>query len=405
MTKPAIPANEAQRLQALDRYQILDSLPEKDFDDLTKVAAAICQTPISLITLVDTDRQWFKSVLGLEASETPRDLAFCAHAINNPEAPFIVPDATKDARFSENPLVTGDPNVVFYAGVTLNTPDGHALGTLCVIDHKPHELSADQLEALKALANQAMGQMELRRKNIELEALNQEIKVLNQNLTEFSYRVTHDLKTPLRGIKSLSEWLLEEYTPKLDDQGINYLNLIQKRSSQLQHLIDGILLFSKSTNLRLREPDQVDLKELLGEILDHCKMPPSIKVEQPADTIVVPSHRIGLYQILQNLITNSVKYMDKPAGLISIDYRLQPKGFSLTVMDNGPGIAQDLREKAFHLFETLGSKIEAQDDSLGIGLATVKSLTEKMGGTVRLTDRPDGETGACFVLSFPFASQ
>src|SRR6266446_2760367 len=162
-----IPPNDKHRLQVLWQYDMLDTVPEEVFDDLTELAARICEAPIAMITLVDEDRQWFKSKVGVTVNETSRDISFCAHAICEADL-FIVPDATKDERFSHNPLVTSEPKIRFYAGAPLITPDGYALGTLCVIDKVPRELRPDQKSALRVLARHVMTQLELRRSSRQL---------------------------------------------------------------------------------------------------------------------------------------------------------------------------------------------------------------------------------------------
>lgn len=162
-----VPANDAERLRTLRAYKILDTKPEERFDELTRLAALICGVPISLISLIDTDRQWFKSKFGLNVQETPRAQAFCTHAIMQPEL-FIVPDASKDERFANNPLVTGDLHIRFYAGEPLAARDGHVLGTLCVIDHEPHTLTEAQKEALRIVGKLVIANFELRRDLQEL---------------------------------------------------------------------------------------------------------------------------------------------------------------------------------------------------------------------------------------------
>ena len=164
-----LPPDEAERVKALQDYQVLDSMPEQAFDDLVFLASHICQTPIALVSLVDSDRQWFKARVGLGAPQTARDLAFCAHAILEPDRIMQVQDASKDERFNTNPLVTGAPDIRFYAGTPLVTPDGRAIGTLCAIDRKPRELTAEQLRALRALSREVMTQLELRRTILTLE--------------------------------------------------------------------------------------------------------------------------------------------------------------------------------------------------------------------------------------------
>lgn len=163
-----IPKDEPDRLAELHDYEILDTLPEAVFDNITVLASHICQTPIALVTLVDSDRQWFKSKVGMTVTETSRDIAFCAHAIMEDDL-FVVPDAAADKRFARNPLVRSHPKIRFYAGAPLITPNKHALGTLCVIDRVPRRLTRDQQEALRALSRAVMTQLEARREIKQLQ--------------------------------------------------------------------------------------------------------------------------------------------------------------------------------------------------------------------------------------------
>jgi GAF domain-containing protein len=162
-----LPANEKRRLEVLWRHEVLDTPPEQPFNDLTELAAYICETPIALVSLVDEKRQWFKARVGLTETETARDISFCAHAILQREV-LIVPDAWRDARFANSPLVTAKPYIRFYAGAPLLDAEGLALGTLCVIDHKPRELKEGQIQALKTLARLVVSQLEYRRQIREL---------------------------------------------------------------------------------------------------------------------------------------------------------------------------------------------------------------------------------------------
>ena len=176
-----VPPTEARRLKVLWQYEVLDTVPEEVFDDLTELAGAICEAPMALISLVDASRQWFKARVGFDVSETSRDVSFCAHAILQPDL-FVVTDASKDERFKNSPLVVADPKIRFYAGAPLITPDGHALGTLCVLDTEPRELTPTQKKALRVLARLVVTQLELRRHSKELAKARDDTQFLKREL-------------------------------------------------------------------------------------------------------------------------------------------------------------------------------------------------------------------------------
>ena len=394
MLKPEIPINEQQRLKALKSFNILDSLEEQEYDAITRIAADICNTPMALVSLIDEDRQWFKSHHGIDATETPRDLAFCAHAINTPDSLLLVHDANKDERFFDNPLVTGGPKVQFYAGAPLNTKEGESIGTLCVIDTKPRaKFSEKQQASLKDLANQVMAQFELRRQNIHQRLINEELRIKNNQLKHLSYRLAHDMKTPLLGISSIVGFIKEDYSEFFKETEIpNYLGIIDNRVEYMESLINGIINYNAITNADINLEDfeiSKEIQTILGQQCDSSSVDLQL-VNCPHNI----KHSLNSFrQIFRDLISNSIKFTNKSNIEIIISFREDEDFYYFTYEDNGPGIPERYWEKVFALFEKLGT--EGASDT-GIGLTTIKALIDKLGGEIKIGNRKENKDGVNF---------
>lgn len=384
MKTPRIPDNEGERLQVLKEYSILDTLPERDFEDITKIASEICQTPISLITLIDSNRQWFKSNRGLNVTETPRDFAFCAHAINTPESILTVQDSRVDERFADNPLVTGYPHVVFYAGVPLINPEGFSLGTLCVIDNKPRVLSESQLESLRALSNQVVKLFELKKANRLLKESQKEIQTRNAELEQFAYVVSHDIKSPLNNIIALTSILKEDQKKIMNEQGEQIVNYIATSSLQLKNLIDGIISHYIGAKINGQDKSVIYLEVLFKELLDLLDPERKFEITYRFESSSVIANEVALKQVLTNLMSNSIKYNNKDQVIIAINESSNADMYKFTVQDNGSGIDKNQFSKIFEAFVTLGTKDRFNNTGTGIGLSTVKKVIEKLGGSIHV---------------------
>lgn len=231
MKSAPLPANESDRLKALASYNVLDTLPEDVFDDVVRLASEICRTPISSIAFIDKDRQWFKAKKRLVDTETPRDHSFCAHAIVEPDNLMIVPDARLDERFADNPLTTGTPYVIFYAGVPLVDEDGFALGTLCVIDNRPRTLTDNQLLSLKALAKLANTHLTLRRTRLELAEHQRQIETVKERKARFRTFIADTLEPNILSIQANTQRMVKLVTR--EDQ-LSPLNNIREACEQIK---------------------------------------------------------------------------------------------------------------------------------------------------------------------------
>jgi signal transduction histidine kinase len=394
-----LPENEEERLAALKSYNILDTGEEEDFDELTTLASAVCQTPIALITLLDDKRQWFKSHPGVPHKETAKELSFCAHAIVATDDIMVVNDATRDERFANNPLVTGDTKVIFYAGVPLVNEDGFALGSLCVIDHQHKELSENQTNALKIIARQVVTKLELRRKAIALEKLHQQMVTSNVFIEKFASMAAHDIKNPLSSIL-LSSQALQMRLIKLEDTSCEKLvGMNIAATKRLILMLDEMLNYSKSPELLLLKKERIYLSDILGQVLSSVNMPENFKINMPAPGYQLNISPVAVEQIFINLFSNAIRYNDKDQGIITIRFGYDDTNYLFEVEDNGIGIAPQYHEKIFSNNFTLKITDRFNKKGSGIGLSTVYELIKALNGTIRVQSTP-GE-GTTFFIAIP----
>ncbi len=299
---------------------------------------------------------------------------------------MIVPDSRNDIRFFDNPLVTGSPNVIFYTGVPLNHKNGFPLGTLCVMDNKPNSLDEFQLKALKALSNQIISLFELRKKSYELEIKAYEAEAQNIILEKFAGTATHDIKSPLATIVMLADLLDYQYSKQLDDEGLELIKMINTSANSLTQFIDEILKYSQNTRLLLEDKENVIVKEIIVGIIQ------LIDPNKEAKFTILPQNNFTVYtnkgapkQIILILLINCLKYNDKRDIKISITIEDLKTHVKFNVIDNGPGIKAEDLDRVFQIFETTSNSSKSGVNGTGIGLATVKSLVEGLGGTIHLT--------------------
>ncbi|MCC2616492.1 response regulator [Aestuariibacter halophilus] len=397
MESARLPDDEAQRLAALYSYDVLDSEAEKDFDDLTRLASDICQTPISLISLVDPDRQWFKSKVGLDADETSRDIAFCAHAILQNEV-FEVQDTLQDPRFRDNPLVTDNPNIRFYAGTPLITPSGHAIGTLCAIDNKPRQLSAFQREALAILGRQVISQLELRRRH------HQQKQAL-RHYQEYLSDISHELRTPLNAIIGLSQLLLEPKTADgLPSQVQKHLESIEYSGQRLLSLVDTVLELQRIDAKKMPvQWTSIELKSWTEKL--HGMLMPSLARKQlvlnvhvdPAVPDTVTSDEAKLSQIALNLLNNAIKFSPQ-GGHIELQCYAGSDYWDMVVKDQGPGLSAEQQARLFNRFEQVSK--QTHREGTGLGLVICRALAELLGGNIQVSSQPGA--GCLFRVRLPY---
>lgn len=381
---PPVPPDEDARLAALAHYDIMDTGRDPAFDRITEMASRIFKVPIVLVTFIDADRTWFKSACGLDTPEIPRGHAFCADTIYQ-ERTLVIEDAAQDPRTVDDPLVTCPPHVRFYAGAPLMTFEGHALGTLCLIDSEPRTIDAEELHILEDLADLVIDELELR---LALE----NARRAEGERVELIATVAHEVRNPLTGAMGLAEILAEES----DSEDAETLRIIRDSIRDADRIIEDLLILSRfdrgSFEIQTRP---VSVRPEVDGVLQSFDtgFRNRVSVSVPADTIV-DADPLRLRQIVRNLVSNAHRYGGE---VVSIEVARRDQDVDVHVVDNGDGVDEAITD---HLFQTFsrGHAGLHNANSSGLGLAVSRRLARAMGGDLTYS-RGDGRTVFTLTLS------
>ncbi|MHC0447918.1 ATP-binding protein [Flavobacterium sp. 3-218] len=406
---PVIPHNEAERLDALKRYNILDTLPDNAFDDATALVSYICGVPIAYISFIDESRQWFKSEIGLGVSEVPREITFCRYTIMDSEL-VEIPDTLLSERFKDDPNVTGGFKIRFYAGVPLTTPDGYHIGVLCAADHMPKKLNESQRNALKIVARHVINTLELGTKNNELA---RQKKIAEQAVAakeNFLANMSHEIRTPLNAVIGFTELLSGT---RLDQEQRSFVQDVQTAGENLLLIVNDILDLSKieSGGLTL-ELQPFDLPKALRHVYDLLKVKVTEGVEfnlyLDADLpVMIAGDQGRLNQILVNLAGNALKFTTEGEVTISVKKTGETADNYLirfSVKDTGIGIPEEYLDTIFERFTQAEESTTRKFGGTGLGLSIVKQLTELHDSEIEVKSREGRGSEFFFTIAYKKAS-
>ncbi|TAJ48810.1 MAG: sensor histidine kinase [Chitinophagaceae bacterium] len=400
MIPAPIPADDLLRLHDLHELGILDTPEEEEFNEIVQLASKICHTPISLISLVDYSRQWFKAKVGVEAAETPRDISFCGHAIVMDSPFFEVVDALKDKRFFDNPLVVKTPNIRYYAGVQLVTKNGSRIGMLCVNDTKPNKLTDEQVFALKVLGNHVAKLLDLRITKKQLEAKTAQIENQNQVLTKMISIIAHDVRGPIGSLKSFFELadqkLLDEETRE------QMMKMSEKQVDVTLSLLNNLVDWATMTvSDKTQDLKRTNVKEVVDAeialLLQTAEFKGNLLVNLVSDTMELRIDRNVLGFIFRNLITNANKFTTNGKIIVYSDFNKQYD--TLIINDTGVGMTQTAIDKLLSTDAVVTTPGTNQEKGSGLGFRLVKEFMQKNGGRLEL--KSEVGKGTSVLLLFP----
>lgn len=420
--------DELQRLAALRDLELLDTEFEERFDNLTELARRVFDVPIALISLVDADRQWFKSRQGLDIGGTPRNVSFCTHAIQG-QTPMVVTDASRDPRFQDNPLVVGPHHIRFYAGAPLRPVSGHAIGTLCVIDRRRRIFSSDDEAQLLLLAQLVCDEIEARalRRGLARErtARTQVERLVEQQTLELSKACTraeaadrakaqflnnmgHELRTPLNAIIGFTDLMLSGAVGTCSDRQRQYLQHIESSGKRLIEVFNQVLQMSQLElgDVKL-EIEPLDIQDIVHSLADGLrtraeKRRVTLSCMVDMDLPLVAADLRAIRRVLSNVIDNAVKFTPDH-GAVAISARAETHGVTVTVEDTGEGIPQDKLSVVCEPFSQVDQGLARRFEGAGLGLAIAKGLIEAQHGSLNIASAR-GE-GTRVTITLPFAEE
>ena len=383
---------EAERIQTLKRYDILDTPPDGSFDRITKLAAKLLNVPIAIVTMVDTDRIWFKSRYGIDVSQIGRDPGLCASAVLSDEI-YLVEDATKDPRTLANPLVAGSFGLQFYAAAPLKVKNGHNLGTLCIIDKQPRHLSNYEKQLLQDLADILIDEMELRL--AARTAIYQQTQVLNM--------AAHDLKNPLTTIPLWADLINDQVNTKVVSDMCDKINgAAKKMTNTINEWLKNAASEAKQIKLNITK---LNFANLIKRVVDTNQVLANKKNQNLQFTMEdrpeVYGDETKLTEIVDNLINNAIKYCEKDKN-ITIALKQKNDKAVLEVIDEGPGLTEEDKNNLFQRFTRLSAKPTGGETSTGLGLSIVKVLVEAHHGNISAESEGKNK-GSKFIIEIPVA--
>lgn len=439
---------EALRLEKLHSYAVLDTEAEEQFDRIVKLCSRVFSVPICLVSLLDDSRQWFKAKIGLEPRSTPKEMSFCRHAIqrtmeNRENDVFVVLNALESEVFVNNPLVTGYPDIRFYAGATLQTSDGYCLGTLCIIDKKPWDkFTKEDATMLKDMAQFVIDELELRKRNVELEIAKKKAETADRLKSSFLAHMSHEIRTPMTSLLGLIDVLHGD--ENLSEDQRHYVRLIRDSGISLQQILSDVLDLSKIEANQLKvENIQFDPKVLIGDIAELFKSRAESKGvylnwsfvnargETPKDTSLI-GDPTRIRQIIWNLVSNALKFTSSGGVTIKVTQFLYPEEttdisavrpsmvpvhesnkeveeplvlFRCEVEDTGIGMKDSQVQKVFRPFVQADSSTTRKFGGTGLGLSIVEKLIRIMGGTVGVDSVFGKGSNFWFTLILPLVAE